>query len=107
MPWWAWFVLGVVVGAASYLVVGNAIALRQERRRVATAQPAAPSAYVATRTDGRTVNFKSEDESGGEEIGPVFITDDDDPDYLYEVGWLSISDARELARGLGHAFNAD
>jgi hypothetical protein len=29
------------------------------------------------------------------------------PYFLHEVGWMKISDARELARGLGHAFNAD
>lgn len=107
MPWWAWFGLGVVVGAAAYLLVGNALALRRHRQRTAAASPAAGSHYIATRTRGRTLNFKGEDESEGEEVGPVFITDDDDPDFLHEVGWMKISDARELARGLGHGFNAD
>ena len=69
--------------------------------------PAGESYYIATRTRGRTVNFKGEDEADGEEVGPVFITDDDDPDFLYEVGWMKLSDARELAGNLGHAFNAD
>jgi hypothetical protein len=53
------------------------------------------------------VNFKREEEAEGEEIGPVFITDDDDPDLLHEVGWMKLSDAQELARELGHAFSAD
>ena len=96
---------GVVVGAAGYLAVGNAIAFRQ-RKRASAAAPAGQT-YIATRLRGRTVNFKGEDEDEGEEIGPVFITDDDDPDFLHEVGWMKISEARELARGLGHAFNAD
>jgi len=60
-----------------------------------------------TRVASRWINFKGEDEAEGEEIGPVFITDYDDPDFLHEVGWMKISDARELARGLGHAFSAD
>jgi hypothetical protein len=109
--WWAWFVLGVVVGAVGYLFVGNVLALRRHRQR--TAVPAPPPAspaesyYIATRTRGRTVNFKGEDEAEGEEVGPVFITDDDDPEFLHEFGWMKVSDARELARSLGHAFNAD
>lgn len=107
MAWWAGFGLGIVVGAAGYLVVGNALALRQHRQRPAAASPAAVASYIAARTRGRTVNFKGEDEAEGEEIGPVFITDDDDPDFLHEVGWMKISDARELARELGHAFSAD
>jgi hypothetical protein len=107
MTWWAWFGLGIVVGAAGYLVVGNALALRRSRQRTAATFPGAEASYIATRTRGRTVNFKGEDEAEGEEIGPVFITDDDDPDFLHEVGWMKISDARELARGLGHAFSAD
>jgi hypothetical protein len=104
MAWWAWFGLGVVVGAAAYLLVGNALAYWRHRQR--TAAPS-PSVYIARRMSGRTVNFKGEDEAEGEEIGPVFITDDDDPEFLHEVGWMKISDARELARGLGHAFSAD
>ena len=104
MAWWAWFGLGIVVGAAGYLMVGNALAWRQHRRRAA-ALPASASPYIATRTRGR--NFKGEDEAEGEEIGPAFITDDDDPDFLHEVGWMKISDARKLAHDLGHAFNAD
>ena len=106
MAWWAWFLVGIVVGAVSYLLIGNALAFR--RHRLHAGAPAnAQRPYIATRTRGRTVNFKGEDEADGEEIGPVFITDDDDPDFLHEVGWMKISDAHELARGLGHAFNAD
>jgi hypothetical protein len=101
MPWWAWFGLGVAVGAVAYLLVGNALAYRRHRHRTAAASPAP---YIAM--DGRTVNFKGEDEAEGEEIGPVFITDQDDPDFLHEVGWMKISDARELARTLGHDFSA-
>jgi hypothetical protein len=66
-----------------------------------------PSPYVATPGARRVVNFKGEDEADGEEIGPVFITDADDPDFVHEFGWMKISDARELAEGLGHPFNAD
>jgi hypothetical protein len=44
---------------------------------------------------------------GQEEIGPIFITDDDDAEFVHQLGWMKISDARELARGLGHPFNAD
>jgi hypothetical protein len=32
------------------------------------------------------VNFKGEDEADGEEIGPVFITDADDPDFVMSSG---------------------
>lgn len=107
MSWWAWFGIGIVVGAAGYLLVGNALALWRHRQRTAATTPAGESYYIATRTRGRTVNFKGEDEADGEEVGPVFITDDDDPDFLHEVGWMKLSDARELAGNLGHAFNAD
>jgi hypothetical protein len=107
MVWWVWFGLGIVVGAAGYLVVGNGLAFRQHRQRTTATSRAAEAPYIATRTRGRTVNFKGEDDVDGEEIGPVFITDDDDPSFLHEVGWMKLSDARELARGLGHAFNAD
>jgi hypothetical protein len=103
MPWWAWFLVGIVVGATGYLLVGNAVAFR----RLQTSATAAGQTYIATRTRGRTVNFKGEDEADGEEVGPVFVTDDDDPEFVHEIGWMKISDARELARDLGHAFNAD
>ena len=106
MAWWAWFVFGVVVGALGYLVIGNALALRARTARADTVSSAG-TPYLATRTEGRTVNFKGEDEADGEEIGAVFITDDDDPDFVHEIGWMKISDARELAQSLGHAFNAD
>ena len=84
MVWWAWFGLGIVVGAAGYLAVGNALAFRQHRQRSA-ASPPIGATYFATRMRGRTLNFKGEDEAGGEAIGPVFITDDDDPDFLHKV----------------------
>ena len=101
MPWWAWLLLGIVVGAVGYLVVGNLIAWRRARP---TAQP---QAYIASGGRRRIVNFKGEDEADGEEIGPVFITDEGDADFVHEVGWMKISDARELARGLGHRFSED
>ena len=102
MPWWAWLLLGLVLGAGGYLVVGNALALRRAR---SAAKPAAT--YIATPGARRVVNFKGEDEVDGDEAGPVFITDEDDPAFLHEIGWMKISDARELARGLGHPFSAD
>jgi hypothetical protein len=107
MPWWAWLLAGMALGAVGYLVIGNAVALRRHRARAGEPTLPIDRPYIATRTRGRTVNFKGEDEAGGEEIGPVFITDDDDADFLHEVGWMKISDARELARSLGHAFNVD
>lgn len=107
MPWWAWLLAGMAAGTVGYLVVGNAVAFR--RHRAHASEPTVPidRAYIATRTRGRTVNFKGEDEADGEAIGPVFITDDQDADFLHEVGWMKISDARELARSLGHAFSFD
>ena len=102
MPWWAWFVLGLVAGAAGYLLVGNLLAWRRQ-----PSAPAPAQAYVATPGARRVVNFKGEDEADGEEIGPVFITDEDAPEFLHEIGWMKISDARELAGGLGHPFTAD
>src|SRR4051794_22558884 len=57
MAWWAWFGLGIVVGAAGYLVLGNALAWQQHRRRAVAASPAVEASYIATRTHGRTVNF--------------------------------------------------
>ena len=100
MPGWAWFVLGLAVGAAGYLVIGNLAAWRRQT-------PAeTPRAYIAGGPT-RLVNFKSEDEVDGEPIGPVFITDEADPDFLHELGWMKLSDARELARGLGHRFAED
>jgi hypothetical protein len=107
MPWWAWLLAGTAVGALGYLVAGNAVAFR--RHRAHAREPIVPidRTYIAARTSGRTVNFKGEDEAAGGEIGPVFITDEQDADFLHEVGWMKISDARELARDLGHAFNAD
>jgi hypothetical protein len=106
VPWWAWFVLGAVTGASTYLVVGNALAFRR-RPAEAGAPVDASRAYIATPGARRTVNFKGEDEVDGEEVGAVFITDEDDPDFVHELGWMRISDARELARGLRHPFNAD
>jgi hypothetical protein len=107
VEWWAWFALGIVVGAVGYLLVGNAFALRAHRLRADGIPQTDQPYYFATRTRGRTVNFKGEDEADGEEVGPVFITDDDDPHFVHEIGWMKMSDARELARSLGHAFNAD
>jgi hypothetical protein len=57
----------MVVGAVGYLLAGNALALRRHRDTVdATAASTEP--YIATRTHGRTVNFKGEDEVDGEEV---------------------------------------
>jgi len=97
----------MAVGAVGYLAVGNAVAFRRHRAHAGEPTVAIGRPYIATRTAGRTVNFKGEDEADGEEIGPVFITDDDDAAFLHEVGWMKISDARELARSLGHVFTAD
>ena len=99
MPWWAWFLLGALAGAAALIVSGNLVAYRRSRRH---AEPPSGRPYIASRGRRRIVNFKSEDEVDGEEIGPVFVTDEDDAEFLHEIGWMKISDARELARGLGH-----
>ena len=106
MPWWAWLVVGVAIGAVSYLAVGNALAYRRHRSLAGDGLDPR-QAYIAERPGHRTVNFKGEDEVDGEIVGPVFITDDEDPDFLHEVGWLRRSDARELARTLGHRFGED
>ena len=107
VPWWAWFLLGGLAGAASYLVLGNVtLFLRSRRARVATA-PDRVGSYVAVPGARRVVNFKGEDEAEGDVIGPVFITDEDDPAFLHEIGWMKRTDARELARGLGHPFSDD
>jgi hypothetical protein len=94
--------LGLVAGAVGYLAVGNVIAWRRQ-----PSGPAPAQAYIATPGTRRVVNFKGEDEADGEEVGPVFITDEEDPEFVHEVGWMKVSDARELARGLGHPFSAD
>ena len=75
MPWWAWFLLGALAGAAALIVSGNLVAHRRSRRHV---EPPSGRPYIATRGRRRIVNFKSEDELDGEEIGPVFVTDEDD-----------------------------
>jgi hypothetical protein len=102
--WWAWFLLGAASVIAAYLILVNVIAWWQGRAdaRVADAAP-----YIATPGARRVVHFKREDEADGEEIGPVFITDDDHPEFLHELGWMKISDAREVARALGHPFNLE
>ena len=54
----------------------------------------------------RIVEWKSESDSGGEEVGPVRIVDADDPDIIYEEReWATRSDAEALARELGYEFN--
>jgi hypothetical protein len=60
------------------------------------------SAYVADSGRRRLVNFKGEDELDDEPIGPVVVTDEDDLEFLHEFGWMRLSDARDLARHLGH-----
>jgi hypothetical protein len=65
------------------------------------------SVYVAAPGRRRAVNFKREDEVDGEEIGPVVVTDEDDPEFVHELGWMRLSDARELARQLGHPLNEE
>jgi hypothetical protein len=43
----------------------------------------------------------------GEPIGPVVVTDEDDQEFLHELGWMRLSDARDLARQLGHSLNEE
>src|SRR5690349_918338 len=106
MPWWGWLLVGVAAGAVGYLALGNAFAYRRHRSQQALV-PGQGHAYIAERPGHRVVNFKGEDEVDGEIVGPVFITDDGDPDFLHEVGWLTQPNARELARSLGHRFTED
>jgi hypothetical protein len=56
----------------------------------------------------KVVGFHSEDELDGEEIGKVFVYDDDDPDNLLEeMEWMKISDARKLAEERGYDFEEE
>jgi hypothetical protein len=53
------------------------------------------------------VQFKSESDSGpgGEEVGPVFVFDEDDPDtFLEDVRTMTRSEAERLARERGYDF---
>jgi hypothetical protein len=96
----------MVVGAVGYLLAGNALALRRHRATVdATAASTEP--YIATRTPRPHRQLQGRGRGRRRGSGSVFITDEDDPDFLHEIGWMKTSDARELARGLGHAFNTD
>ncbi len=54
----------------------------------------------------RIVEWKSESDVDGEEVGPVRIVDADDPDIIYEEReWATRADAEALARQLGYDFN--
>ena len=54
---------------------------------------------------GIMVGFKGEEGVDGEEIGKVFIYDEDDVDtFLEEVRWMKISDARRYAEERGYEF---
>ena len=51
------------------------------------------------------VGFQGEEGVDGEEIGKVFIYDEDDVDtFLEEVRWMKISDARRYAEERGYEF---
>ena len=53
----------------------------------------------------RLLEWKSESDVDGEEVGPVRIVDADDPDIIYEeLTWMTRRDAEKLAEQLGHEF---
>ena len=63
------------------------------------------------------VLFKGQDSIDGEPIGPLYISDEDDPDtswvgHPYETdgslgAWMRLGDARAWAESHGYKFEAD
>lgn len=58
---------------------------------------------------GRCVYFKGEDmpDELGEDIGPVYVVHSENPRNDEERGWLSRSQAKQLAAELGYALVID
>lgn len=56
----------------------------------------------------RILTFKHEDEAMGEPVGPAIVSDADDPGReIEDLGWMTLSQAQELARARGWAFDED
>ena len=61
----------------------------------------------------KVLTFKREDRQGREPVGPVFIIDPENPPQVGETvegaeyGWLTRTEAKELARSLGYDFEED
>ena len=100
MPFWGWFLAGLVAGAVTYVASGNGMRFIRSRSR----RSRQPDAYVAERGRRRIVYFKREEEAEDDVVGPVVVVDLDDPGFIYEFGWMRRGDAAELALLLGHPF---
>ena len=61
----------------------------------------------------KVLTFKREDRQGRESVGPVFIIDPENPPRIgdpvegAEYGWLTRSEAKNLAESLGYDFEED
>ena len=51
--------------------------------------------------------FKHEDEAEGEPVGPLILSDQDDPEFHEELGWMSLADAKNLAELNGWPLSED
>jgi hypothetical protein len=49
--------------------------------------------------------FKHEDEAEGVPIGPVILSDPEDADFVEELEWMPLSDAKRLAEMNGWTFS--
>lgn len=60
-------------------------------------------------TDMRYVIFKGEDmpDELDEDVGPVIVVHSDEPENYDERGWMSRSQAKQLAAELGYAVQID
>jgi hypothetical protein len=56
----------------------------------------------------RILTFKHEDEVMGEPVGPAIVSNIDGPDQeIEDLGWMTLSQARELARARDWDFDED
>jgi hypothetical protein len=56
----------------------------------------------------RMLTFKHEDEVMGEPVGPAIVSNLDDPSgEIEDLGWMTLSQARELARARDWEFDED